>query len=561
MKILFLAPANSIHTVRWVNSLVEREYNVFLVSLINHKNQEDNINSKVKVYELPVSGMKGYYFRHKYFQIKRVLKAVCSRNSLNQPDIKIYLKTLNELDLSIDMIIPTCLPFDTVRAALLYKQTHECRVIPVLYDMFAESQRLQRFKWNKKLKMRANLKLEEEMLKQSDRVLHMPSWTEHFELHWPELKEKRREIEHPLIVRPERTKLEGYDQDKIHIAYTGVVDSVVRNPQFVLNFISGEIFTDIVFHFYSLGSAQSLVEKAAQSRKNLFSHGQVSGSIAHQVMNTADLLLSIGNNDNTQMPSKIFEYMSTGKPILHFAQVPDDRTVRILKRYPMAHIVFRDSGNTEYQRREAYRFISDNRKKQIGFDEIRTCFQEADVKNIVSEFFMGGGYKLIYAGSLISSYIEPDYLLKLLSVSSKKLRIDFYSAGTACGNISDYKEVRSYLHGWVSHDELVNLLYEADIFVNIAEKSGRQISSKIFEYMSMGKPILHIYKSDTDVNLRYLMKYPLALCLKADDMLIEKNCGLFDQWCCSEAVWNLTFEEVRQRYSEMTPDYITGSII
>ncbi len=336
-------------------------------------------------------GRKGYCFGHRYYQMKRVLKAVCSRNSLNQSNIEFYLKALNGLDFAIDMIIPTCLPFDTVKAALLYKQSHECRVIPVLYDMFAESQRLHRFQWNKKLKMRANLKLEEEMLKQSDLVLHMPSWTKHFEMCWPELKEKRQEIEHPLIVRPERTKLEGYDQDKINIAYTGVVDSVIRNPQFALNFISGEMFSDIVFHFYSLGSAQGFIEKAAKSRKNIVSHGQVPSSAARQVMNTADILLSIGNNDNTQMPSKIFEYMSTGKPILHFAQIPDDKTALTLKRYPLAHIIFQDSENTECQRREVYRFIIVNRKRKIGFDDIRTCFEESDVKNIVSKFFEGGG--------------------------------------------------------------------------------------------------------------------------------------------------------------------------
>lgn len=61
MKILFLSPANSIHTVRWVNSLVERGHNVFLVSLVNHRNQENNIYSKVVLYELPISGAKGYY--------------------------------------------------------------------------------------------------------------------------------------------------------------------------------------------------------------------------------------------------------------------------------------------------------------------------------------------------------------------------------------------------------------------------------------------------------------------------------------------------------------------
>ena len=83
--------------------------------------------------------------------------------------------------------------------------------------------------------------------------------------------------------------------------------------------------------------------------------------------------------------------MSTGKPILHFAQIPDDKTALTLKRYPLAHIIFQDSENTECQRREVYRFIIVNRKRKIGFDDIRTCFEESDVKNIVSKFFEGGG--------------------------------------------------------------------------------------------------------------------------------------------------------------------------
>ena len=61
MRVLFLAPAFSIHTVRWVNALTERGYKIYLATLPNHKNQENTIHSKVTVIELPVSGMKGYY--------------------------------------------------------------------------------------------------------------------------------------------------------------------------------------------------------------------------------------------------------------------------------------------------------------------------------------------------------------------------------------------------------------------------------------------------------------------------------------------------------------------
>ena len=54
MKIMFIAPANSIHTVRWVNALAERGNEVHLVSLPNHQQEQDMIVSNVFVHYLGI---------------------------------------------------------------------------------------------------------------------------------------------------------------------------------------------------------------------------------------------------------------------------------------------------------------------------------------------------------------------------------------------------------------------------------------------------------------------------------------------------------------------------
>ena len=61
MKVLFISAANSVHTVRWVNALVERKQEVILVSLPNHREEWNKIDKKAKVLYLPVAGTKGYY--------------------------------------------------------------------------------------------------------------------------------------------------------------------------------------------------------------------------------------------------------------------------------------------------------------------------------------------------------------------------------------------------------------------------------------------------------------------------------------------------------------------
>lgn len=73
MKILFLSASSSIHTVRWVNALVEIGHEVILVSKVDHHEECENaISKKVKVIYLPIKGMKGYYLNA--IALKRLYK-------------------------------------------------------------------------------------------------------------------------------------------------------------------------------------------------------------------------------------------------------------------------------------------------------------------------------------------------------------------------------------------------------------------------------------------------------------------------------------------------------
>ena len=75
MRVLFLAPANSIHTVRWVNALSEKNCKVCLISLPNHVMSEDKIAPNVQVLYLPFSVNKGYYLNAPF--VKKIVCRFC----------------------------------------------------------------------------------------------------------------------------------------------------------------------------------------------------------------------------------------------------------------------------------------------------------------------------------------------------------------------------------------------------------------------------------------------------------------------------------------------------
>ena len=80
-----------------------------------------------------------------------------------------------------------------------------------------------------------------------------------------------------------------------------------------------------------------------------------------------NILLSIGNKNVTQIPSKTFEYISTGKAILHIAENSSDPTIKLLDKYPAKMIVIK---NEFYDIGEIEKFIRKNQFTDIPFDSI-----------------------------------------------------------------------------------------------------------------------------------------------------------------------------------------------
>ncbi len=82
--------------------------------------------------------------------------------------------------------------------------------------------------------------------------------------------------------------------------------------------------------------------------------------LALEVMvNKIHILLSIGNFNKYQMPSKVIEYLSLGKPVLHYAEIIDDPLYNFEKLFDNLKII--NSKTTKNELEIYFEFVKENR--------------------------------------------------------------------------------------------------------------------------------------------------------------------------------------------------------
>ena len=173
------------------------------------------------------------------------------------------------------------------------------------------------------------------------------------------------------------TVREFFDENDINCVFAGSFYRDIRNPKYMLDLFSRLGNSKIKLHLFSRG-CEDIVQKYTKSAPGIVVHSQVTASEIAQVYRDSDILVNIGNSMEEFMPSKIFEYIATGKPIVSFYKGNIDSEV--LGKYPLCLQI----GNVESDDSVTAlkEFIMTNAKKSVPPEEIRKVFERYSSENI-----------------------------------------------------------------------------------------------------------------------------------------------------------------------------------
>ena len=192
---------------------------------------------------------------------------------------------------------------------------------------------------------------------------------------FPVLSEKQAEnIEIPFDFKTENT----------NILFCGTMDDGFRNPDYVLSAFAQVFEKDPSVKVYFLGPQQGVkvTQWAEKYPDNIFVHPGVPNNIAVAATYKADMLLNIGNAISNMVPSKIFDYFATGKPIVNVQKIDNAPDVEYFEKYPLQITLPEYSG--EMQSQQLYEFIKTSKGKHLDFAQVKDLYYTATPEYVAS---------------------------------------------------------------------------------------------------------------------------------------------------------------------------------
>lgn len=161
---------------------------------------------------------------------------------------------------------------------------------------------------------------------------------------------------------------------------------------------------------------------------------------------------------------------------------------------------------------------------------------------------------LLYSGTIFRlDYVK--YLIDLLNMSAKaeKYNLIFFARGISnedFAKLKDHFKGNIEYHDWIPLDDLLALYPKVNFFVSFPGYPA-SIRSKVYEYMSYGKPILLLYDDDRDVNVSTFSKYPAFMALDKR-VCVENNIEAMDSFIAENRGKDIPFETTESLFPNDT---------
>lgn len=143
----------------------------------------------------------------------------------------------------------------------------------------------------------------------------------------------------PGIILPEpevpTRYLDLLQKGRINMVYSGLLSVKQRNPLPLVSLLNGCRYAErINLVFFSIGADEAVKEAAKSFRGSIVCHDYIPLRELHTVYRHADYLVNVSHINAGMVPSKIFEYMSFGKPVISSFVTKGDSAQKYLSRYP-----------------------------------------------------------------------------------------------------------------------------------------------------------------------------------------------------------------------------------
>lgn len=292
-----------------------------------------------------------------------------------------YYKAAKKLvcEQGITCMIPIYKQIDPLIAAdKIKKQFPDVKLIPCFLDSLSGGAGPKIFSEKKTFKR--GLYYKKRVLRRADSAIVMESSRAHHEKKTAgyDFYSKLNYLDIPLLSEfkvPSGIKAPDMLEDgKVNLLFIGTVIAHIRNPQKLFEVFSSLEGDDLRLNIVGTNDCPDLIRSATQRDPRIKVFPFVSHDEVMTLIDRADVLVNLGNNISSMVPSKIFEYMSTGKPIISTAPISDEPSAKYLKHYALSYILDESDYDKDKAVSELDAFLSENGKRRLPFSDIKKTF-------------------------------------------------------------------------------------------------------------------------------------------------------------------------------------------
>ena len=351
-------PHQSPRTVRWkmiYDELINSGYNVTV--LTGTKQVENDLNIRY-IGNTRASSVVGNLRKQSNTDQGSIIKNLIFRalkkvykffyKVLAWPDYTMFWiysiwRNRKKINIDYDVIISVSLPFSSHVAAYIINKDKGKKWIMDIGDPF--SLKKNAYENNKYLYKSINYYFENKFYDLANQIVftHEEAADEH--KNFFDIKESKILIGNPISSFSNdlfhKSVTYDYFSRPIIIGYFGILTQGVRSSEETLKLFENSNFE---FHWYTNPDSKFMIKQNnIDLNKHKFFEIIPRNEALEKMTTSIHCLLSIGNLNASQLPSKVIEYISTGKPVLHFAEIKNDPVIKIAQEFKNLIIITKDS--------------------------------------------------------------------------------------------------------------------------------------------------------------------------------------------------------------------------